>query len=41
MASGRWFSARADLLCSIFVGAAATVCVFISLDAGNPKVYNN
>ena len=38
LASEGWFSTRADLLCSIFVGVGATVCILISLDAGNLKV---
>lgn len=34
LASGRWFGLRADFLCSVFVGLAAAVCIFVSQDAG-------
>ncbi|KAL9954934.1 hypothetical protein ACROYT_G042523 [Oculina patagonica] len=33
LASGRWFGARADFLCTLFVGLVAAVCVLINLDA--------
>ncbi|XP_078362204.1 ATP-binding cassette sub-family C member 4-like [Oculina patagonica] len=33
LASGRWFGLRVDFLCSVFVGVAAAVCIFVSQDA--------
>lgn len=39
-ASGRWFGMRAELLCSIFISLVATVCVYISQDAGKITCFN-
>ncbi|KAL9954927.1 hypothetical protein ACROYT_G042515 [Oculina patagonica] len=33
LASGGWFSVLADVMCAVFVGLVAAVCVVISLDA--------